>query len=85
MATTIKLKVESNLSEEVNGASKSLRELKVAYKDALDEVAKGTAGATEKAGELRDQINDVNESVNEFAGGSKFEVFGNVLGGVGSK
>jgi len=84
MAKTIELKVKVD-SSELDQSVSSLKDLKKAYKSALDEAASGSEAAAEKAGELKDQIQDLNESVNQMAAGGKLEKFGNVLGGVGGK
>lgn len=41
--------------------------------------------AVQKAAQLRDQLNDVNEQIGVLTAGSKFEALGNSIGDVGSK
>ncbi len=69
----------------------SLKELKQQLRDIRNEMAGLEAGsvafnnAAARAGALSDQLGDINQQINAFAGGSQFEIFGNVLGDVGSK
>lgn len=63
------------------GAIKAeLRELKGAIANATD--PEDIARLAQRAGELKDQLADANEAVNNFATGSKFEQVGNSLGGI---
>jgi hypothetical protein len=63
------------------GAIKAeLRELKGAIADATD--PESVAKLSQRAGELKDKLKDANESVNNFATGSKFEQVSNSLGGI---
>jgi len=63
------------------GAIKAeLRELKGAIANATDPA--DIARLAQRAGELKDQLQDANEAVNTFATGSKFEAVGNSLGGI---
>ena len=63
------------------GAIKAeLRELKGAIANATD--PEDIARLAQRAGELKDQLQDANEAVNTFASGSKFEQVGNSLGGI---
>ena len=63
------------------GAIKAeLKSLKGAIADATD--PEDIARLSQRAGELKDQLADANESVNTFATGSKFEQVSNGLGGI---
>jgi hypothetical protein len=63
------------------GAIKAeLRELKGAIANATD--PEDIARLSQRAGELKDQLSDANEAVNNFATGSKFEQVSNSLGGI---
>lgn len=73
------------MAENTDKTINKLKELKNAYKEALSEAAGGSEVAAKRAGELKDQINDLNESVKNFAAGSKFEQLGNIFGSLGGK
>ena len=73
------------MAENTDKTINKLKELKNAYKEALSEAAGGSEAAAIKAGQFKDQINDLNESVKNFAAGSKFEQLGNVFGTLGGK
>ncbi len=63
------------------GAIKAeLKSLKGAIAEATD--PEDIARLSQRAGELKDQLSDANEAVNNFATGSKFEQVSNSLGGI---
>jgi hypothetical protein len=63
------------------GAIKAeLKELKGAIANATDPA--DIARLAERAGELKDQLQDANDAVNTFSTGSKFEQVGNSIGGI---
>ena len=77
MAANVEIKIGVDSSE--------FTKLKKEAKAAMDAVIKGEEGAAEKAGALKDKLKEANEAVKEMTAGSKFEAFGNVLGGVAGK
>lgn len=79
-------KAIAKTTEEIDAFGDTAEEsLQRQYKKALQDAQKGIEGAAEKAAELRDQIDDTNESVANLASGSKLEQFNNVLGSVTGK
>lgn len=72
-------------ADATNQITKSADTLKKQYRLALQDAQKGIEGAAEKAAQLKDQIDDTNESVRNLASGSKFEQFNNTLGSVVGK
>ena len=77
MAEDATNKVKS-LKQELRDAIKLAQELSATPGPELD-------AAIAKAGELKDQIGDVNDQISIMAGGSKFEKMGSAIGDVGSK
>lgn len=83
----IGVKVEPELS--------GIRKLKTELRDVKDQIADAMAmdnidpskiqALTARAGELKDQMVDINEQVNIMASGSKFEAMGKSIGDVGGK
>lgn len=77
----------------VGNYDNSLKDLKKALKDAKSEMlaaaqasgknSEAFVEASKKAGQLQDELNDVNEATKTFASGSRFEQFENSLGGIG--
>ena len=70
----IKIDFETNTSDlnkvgkEIDSQISSMKELKAAYKSALNEAASGSIEAAKRAGELKDQIEDTKKAVNSFNG-----------------
>lgn len=73
------------LQTRIQAVTKEAPTLRAQYKQALLDIQNGVEGAAERAGQLKDQIDDANESASALASGSKFEQFGNVLGNVSGK
>lgn len=71
----------------VNEFTKLKQELKQAKSELLAAFGTGNQKeiqkASEKVGRIKDQMNDLNESVNAFASGSKFQQIGNLFGDIG--
>jgi colicin import membrane protein len=85
---------DTTLGEMADNTAKvntSIKELKQQLRDTqneltnLDPKSEAFTIAATKAGKLRDEIKEVTEATNVFAGGSKFEIFGNVIGDVSGK
>jgi hypothetical protein len=79
------------VNKELKVTENSFTALKKQLKDAKGELAAAFGSnnqaaiqaASQKVGKLKDQINDLNESTNAFASGSKFQVISNLFRDVG--
>ena len=78
-------KAFGHVKDEATAVEKKALTLKAQYKQAMIDVQNGVEGAAEKAGELKDAIDDANEAVKNLATGSKLEAFSNQLGTVSGK
>jgi len=97
MSKKIKLGVEvdgiDDISKNIQDAEKSAGNLRKEFIEARKEVDRLAAAdvinqdeldeAIGKMAEIKDQINDINEEVNIFASGSKYEVVSNAFGSIG--
>lgn len=79
------IKSSNQLADETNNVATAAKSLKQQYREALKEAQNGSDAALKKAAQLKDQIDDTNESIKNLASGSKLEQFGNTLGSVTSK
>lgn len=80
----------SDLNKELNLTNVSMKELKTGLKDVKDALAAATDPKsiellTERAGLLKDKIDDTNEAIGELASGSRLEQFGNTFGSLAGK
>lgn len=64
----LSINLNSNIPEQSEASIKSLKGLKAAYKDAMNEAAKGTAGAAQKAADLKDQLEDLQDATKSLKG-----------------
>jgi hypothetical protein len=79
---TIKIKIDVD-NQPIKSLKSELRET-VQQLQQMDQGSEEFAKMTQKAAELKDQIADVNEQINVFASGSKYEQASNSLGEIGS-
>ena len=79
-----------NVSVNTGGGAKSLKELKVEFKAAQNELSGLTSGTKEyidalkKLGGIRDDIGDLNTEINAFNPEGKVQAFGGVISGMAS-
>lgn len=78
-------KESEGLKTELKAISDEGLTLQQRYKAALRDVQNGVEGAAERAGLLKDQLDDAAESANELASGSRLEQFGNTFGSLAGK
>ena len=97
MSKKVKLGVEvdgiDDVSKNIQEAEKSAGNLRKEFREARNEVERLAAAdvinqdeldeAITKMAEIKDELNDINEEVNIFASGSKYEVVSNAFGSIG--
>lgn len=64
----ININLNTNIPEQSAESIKSVVGLKKAYKDAMNEMAKGTKGAAERAAELKDRLEDLKDETQSLKG-----------------
>jgi hypothetical protein len=78
------------LKVDTTESAKSLKQLRQEYKDQLKELEGLTVGTKEyidalsKIGGIKDEIGDLNQTINAFNPEGKIQAFGNVVGGLAS-
>src|SRR3990167_3274849 len=64
----ININLNTNIPEQSEASIKSVTGLKKAYKDAMNEMAKGTKGAAERAADLKDRLEDLKDETQSLKG-----------------